>query len=108
MMTVARQSYTATILANGKVLMVGGYNDSDSALAGAELYDPGTNRFALAVGTMSGARFLHTATMLANGKILVAGGSDESGAQATAELYDPVVGGSDGTKILSNSELYVY
>ncbi len=40
---------------------------------------------------MATARYHHTATKLDNGKVLVAGGRNGvSGAQSSAELYDPV------------------
>src|SRR5438105_1088042 len=39
---LARGGHTATLLANGKVLVVGGDNASSGALRSAELYDPVT------------------------------------------------------------------
>ncbi len=80
---VGRVEHTATPLANGKVLVVGGRNAA-AYLASAELYDPATSTWSSA-GAMSTARHGHTATRLANGKVLVVGGR----LVATAELYDP-------------------
>src|SRR2546426_1995858 len=68
-MAVPRQGHTATVLADGRVLIVGG----DSATA--ELFDP-TNRTFVAVSNMSRARRGHTATLLSDGRVLVAGGAD--------------------------------
>ena len=47
-MTTVRSSYTATLLANGKVLVAGGRGADSippSAFASAELYDPTTGTF---------------------------------------------------------------
>jgi galactose oxidase-like protein/Big-like domain-containing protein len=80
-MIAARVGHTATLLANGRVLITGG-----SGLSTAEVYDPATGSFS-ATGNMGLARASHTATLLPNGTVLVAGGGD-----STAELYDPATG----------------
>jgi hypothetical protein len=89
-MATARYAHTASVLANGKVLVAGGYGSS-GRLASAVLYDPVTGSWS-ATGSMATARYLHTASVLANGKVLVAGGYGSSGSLASAELYDPVTG----------------
>src|SRR5262249_23475397 len=53
----ARAVHTATLLANGKVLVAGGFNPSD--LTSAELYDPGTGTW-MVTGSMGNARAQHT------------------------------------------------
>jgi N-acetylneuraminic acid mutarotase len=80
-----RSGATATLLPNGKVLVVGGVG-----LSSAELYDPATGAWTL-TGFMHGDRAYHTATLLPNGKVLVAGGMTGQWL-ATAELYDPATG----------------
>ncbi len=83
-----RWYHTAVVLADGRVLVAGGYGeDARYALASAELYDPSTDTWQSA-GTMCVPHRLHTATRLANGQVLVVGGGLEEGA-ATAELYKP-------------------
>ena len=79
----------AIVLANGKVLVVGGFN-ATGPVASAELYDPVKKTWSSA-GSMSTARFGQTATLLANGKVLVVGGANQNTVSASAELYDPVL-----------------
>lgn len=101
-MLTTREGHTATLLNDGRVLVVGGMHWAQvctfrcflqlSALSSAELYDPATGKFA-PTGKMSVPRVFHTATLLSNGKVLVAGGDNRTGTTyATAELYDPASG----------------
>lgn len=90
-MATPRDTFTATMLSNGKVLVVGGGDGSGQAVATAELYDPVTGVFTR-TGSMTTARSGHTATLLPNGNVLVVGGGDGSDSLATAELYDPASG----------------
>jgi Galactose oxidase, central domain len=94
-MMQARVSHTATLLPNGKVLLVGGAPPdatpvTPAFLASAELYDPVSNTFT-ATGSMSTDRVGHTATLLADGKVLIAGGRPFTEVP-TAEIYDPATG----------------
>jgi hypothetical protein len=87
-----RQGHTATLLTDGTVLIVGGYDDSGAVMESAEIYDP-SNEMVAATGSMVDARGGHTATLLDNGKVLVAGGYDENGAPLdSVELFDPSTG----------------
>jgi len=74
-----RGYHTATLLPSGQVLIVGGSNDTS-----AELYDPSKGTFSLTGSMLAQQRWL-TATWLTSGHVLVAG-------DASAELYDPVIG----------------
>jgi hypothetical protein len=92
----ARSYHTATLLPNGKVLVVGGYNANDTDvpradLATAELYDPATGTWT-STGSLTDRRRNHTATLLPNGKVLVVGGNQFAFDLASAELYDPATG----------------
>ena len=86
-----REEHTATLLRNGSVLIAGGTDGRNKALASAEIYDPAANRWRSAA-SMTTARLDHTATLLPSGKVLVVGGllgPVPFGSLATAELYDP-------------------
>jgi len=85
-----RAAHTATRLANGFVLLVGGFTKGEHALADSEIYDPETNVF-LPAGTMLVARQSHTATLLPDGKVLIAGGFNGNYLKS-AEVYDPETG----------------
>jgi len=90
-MSTGRLGHTATLLADGTVLVAGGVIDLDRLggkgfdTASAEIYDPATGSFTV-VGSMRFERNLHTATLLDDGRVLVTGGSY---AGASAELFDP-------------------
>jgi hypothetical protein len=100
-------SHTATLLANGSVLITGGvfftgsdtYNDYGvESLGNSQIYDPSMGSFT-ATGSLSEARDRHTATLLPDGRVLIAGGDwNYSRALTSAELYDPASGtfGSTG------------
>jgi LPXTG-site transpeptidase (sortase) family protein len=91
-MNIARDSHTATLLQNGKVLVVGGRTDLSTYLSSAELYDPSTGTW-LNTGSLITRRSNHTATLLSNGKVLVTGGgNNSSGSLSSAELYNPTTG----------------
>jgi hypothetical protein len=78
---------TATLLADGRVLVVGGSDRTGRPVAGAELYDPNRNSWSSA-GRLRVAREGHTATLLPDGQVLVAGGYNGE-ALASTELYNP-------------------
>jgi N-acetylneuraminic acid mutarotase len=89
-LNTARVGHTATLLNNGQVLIVGGYDPDYGLIADAELYDPPTQSF-IDLGDTNAPRYEHTATMLQNGQVLIAGGDIDptpSGALNTAEIFD--------------------
>jgi len=80
---------SATTLADGRVLIAGGYDAyARQATSGASIYDPATGAVTN-TGSLLQARRLHTATLLPDGRVLIAGGAPGG---ATAELYDPATG----------------
>jgi N-acetylneuraminic acid mutarotase len=88
-LSTPRLSHVAVRLANGRVLVAGGYGDpSFTRLTTAEIYDPDTGAWS-AAGDLSVARANHMVTLLADGRVLVTGGSLGG---SSAELYDPATG----------------
>ena len=94
-MSAARAHHTATLLPDGKVLVVGGENVLYLVEPTAEIYDPVANTWSAPRAEPITERSQHTATLLPSGLVLIAGGFDiVNGALtplATAELYDPVL-----------------
>jgi len=117
-LNVGRHTHSATLLLDGRVLVVGGStaagasNQDEQPIASADLYDPATGNWTSCSSGQAGpdcpgplkvARYWHTATLLeapgcgANcGKVLVSGGgyipllmTSSNHTTPTAELYDP-------------------
>jgi Kelch motif/Galactose oxidase, central domain len=95
-MMSGRGLHTATLLRDGRVLIVGGFATYQVALASAEIYDPTRDTFS-PTGSLATPRGQHTATLLADGRVLVVGGFTGGGISnttslASAEIYDPKTG----------------
>jgi hypothetical protein len=119
-MHYARAWHTATLLANGTVLVAGGQVDGlpggncpaecpssqvdpSGAIAAAEIYDPSTGAWSL-TGSMTSPRFEHTATLLDDGRVLVAGAElAPDKLIASTELYDPATGSWTSTGSLNTA-----
>jgi hypothetical protein len=84
----ARAFHTATRLADGRVLLIGGADViADclpegcldlSASSFAEIYDPKTGAFTATTGALQRNRMFHTATLLDDGRVLIAGGASQA------------------------------
>ena len=131
-----RAEHTATLLANGTVLISGGRDAADQPLASAEIYDPATGGFTLLASPLPAPVWGHTAIRLGDGTVVIAGGTGDGGLPvAAAQLFDPatdtftaldpmstprarhtatllrdgrvlMVGGTDGSKPLASLEVY--
>jgi hypothetical protein len=85
-MSIDRINATATLLADGRVLVVGGSgNQAQTTLASTEIFDPVTGRWS-AGPPLDTPLWDHTATLLSDGRVLVVGsGLDRVG---RAEILD--------------------
>ncbi len=107
-MQAKRFGHTATRLADGKVLIAGGWSPWASTNS-AELFDPATGKFT-PTGPMGTSRAEHTATLLADKKVLITGGFsgfwgwDENYLNG-AELYDPATGTFTPTGFMNEARM---
>ena len=90
-----RAVHTATLLADGSVLLAGGCSRDgcEGVERATEVYEPGRGRFRVGA-SMLAPRDGHSATRLRGGRVLVAGGWSAEGTDplASAELYLPARG----------------
>jgi hypothetical protein len=88
-MSIGRSGHSATLLKNGRVLIVGGWTGRYTLRGSAEIFDPSTKRF-VATGNLVVERAGNTTTLLADGRVLITGGEDrQENKIAGAEIYDP-------------------
>jgi hypothetical protein len=86
-----RYNHTATLLADGRVLVLGGYGLGNERLDSAEIFDPAANTWRTVAATSAWPRVFHTATLLNDGRVLVIGGGLAFGGTVdSAEIFDPV------------------
>ena len=104
-MLEATSVQTATLLANGRILVVGGtyepptpefVSPEGGIAATAELYDPAADAWTM-TGNLGKTVRGYTATLLSDGRVLVTGGMDRPWignvpASASAAVYDPSTG----------------
>lgn len=87
-MTYERYWHTATLLKDGRVLVVGGLGKNYTASASAEIYDPATRKWST-TGSMADDRSKHSMTLLKDGKVLVTGGITIFFTRASTEVFRP-------------------
>jgi N-acetylneuraminic acid mutarotase len=89
----ARWGAASMVLADGRVMVIGGATGSSSndATASVVIFDPKTGAWSAATSMLQ-ARAYPMAVQLAGGSILVAGGSRNGQPLDTCEVYDPTSG----------------
>lgn len=84
-----RRNHTATVLPDGRVVVVGGQSGSGTLLSSTEIYDPGTDSWAPGA-ELPASRELHGASLMPDGRVVVTGGSGAGGVVlADSIVYDP-------------------
>lgn len=89
-----RMAHTATPLGDGRMLLVGGWSNSDNATTRqSELWDPKQERFVPA-GLLEHGRHDHVTLRLRDGRVLVAGGKEAPAREGvetplSAEIWTP-------------------
>jgi len=86
-------AHTATLLPDGRVLIVGGADVRGVGTSSCELFDPKNNRW-IQAAMLDGARASQAAALLADGDVLITGGGTGLGIYpietlASAEIYHP-------------------
>jgi hypothetical protein len=87
-LNIERRSHTATLLENGKVLIIGGDNQN-GVVSQAEIFDPVSRTSTLAATSLT-PRTDHTANRLSDGRVLVIGGRDQNTSLDSTESYNPL------------------
>ena len=87
-LNIERRGHTATLLDDGKVLIVGGDNQN-GMISQAEIFDPASQNTSLS-GASTIARTDHTATKLSDGRVMVIGGQGQNGSLTSTEIYNPI------------------
>jgi hypothetical protein len=101
-LNIPRTNHTATVLNDGRVLVVGGCNGDPrqvapnlgvtdaGALDSAELFDPASKRWTLVTDTLQYRRENHSALKLNDGRVMIIGGNGHEGIGHTeGEIFDP-------------------
>jgi Kelch motif len=82
-----RARHSIALLADGRVLVAGGWNVR--VIPATEIFDPATSTWS-ATGRLITGRDEHSSAVLHDGRVVVAGGLDRQNFElSSAELYNP-------------------
>lgn len=85
----ARASHTASVLHDGTVLVAGGFDAKQKALASVEIWDNTAQAWHTAP-PLQQARYGHSASLLGDGRVMIAGGVGSQGLPINSvELWEP-------------------
>lgn len=91
-LTEPRRAHAAALLADGRVLIVGGQRADGDWLRTAEIYDP-TRETSTRIASTRSAHRAPRLTPLRDGRILLSGGVDQGGSTLLGlEIFDPLSG----------------
>src|SRR6185295_4708145 len=94
-MNVPRRNFTLTVLADGRVLAIGGDDGvSLDPIDSVEVFDPKSETWT-ELAALPAPRSNHTATLLKDGRVLVAGGGQSS-----------LIGNPSGESVLTSALLF--
>lgn len=86
-MSEGRGAHSAILLADGRVLLAGGFRDYVVYALGGDIFDPATDSFHAAGGQLAVPRAYHPCVAFPTGALLV-GGSGQNGALDTTEEFN--------------------
>ena len=98
-MLQGRWGHTATLLEDGRVLIVGGQESPSRKLDTAEIFDPSTGLWSAAGNLTEKHGSGLKAVLLEDGRVLVLGENDD----ASAEIYDPSTGQWSSAGVMSEA-----
>jgi RHS repeat-associated protein len=89
-LVTARAGHSATVLPDGKILILGGVGQDGFPVASIEIIDLGAQTLQVITSPGLIARSQHRATLLTDGKVLITGGLGANGQiVSSAELWNP-------------------
>ena len=99
-MDYAREKHAATLLKNGREILITGGSGNEESPYSAEIFDFETKEFSPTDNDMFYPHINHNATLLSDGRVLITGGSSNNNSHA--DIYNP------GTKSFTPIDNMIY